>query len=289
MAHLAAHRPTGTADRVWLDGHATTPWSRAAWAMAIADLRGGVAAWRLWSLMARNDIRHRYRRSVLGPFWLTLSVTILIGALSILYGALLGIPLQSYLPFLTLGFLTWSFLSALVSDGCLSLIEGDSYLKQARLPKSMFVYRIVWRNVLVFAHNLIVFVVVAIWFEIPVTWWSLAGVAAFVVLCVNGVWIGLLLGMVSARFRDLPQIVAAGMQVLFFVTPILFKPELLGRRAFLLEYNPLLHFVAIVRQPLLGEVPRLDNWLVVLAVTVAGATATFLMFVRFRARITYWL
>lgn len=257
--------------------------------MAADDVRGGIAAWRLWSLMARNDIRQRYRRSVLGPLWLTMSLAILIGTLSVLYGALLGMPLRSYLPFLTLGYLTWTFVSSLVADGCRCLIEGESYLKQARLPKTMFVLRVVWRNVIVFAHNLLVFAVVALWFGIPFTWWSLTSLAAFVVLCVNGISVGLLLGMLSARFRDVPQIVAAAMQVLFFVTPILFKPELLGPRAGLLELNPLLHLVAILRAPLLGEAPGLDNWIVALGLTAAGAVAAFLMFVRFRARVTYWL
>src|SRR5262249_17858151 len=155
--------------------------------------------------------------------------------------------------------------------------------------KSTFALRMVWRNLLMTAHNAVVYLIVALIFDVVPSWWALTIPAALLVLSLNGVWMGLLLGMVAARFRDVPQIVGSLMQVIFFITPILFKGEALGKHQALVELNPFAHFLAILREPMLGEPPELVSWLVVLATTLAGSALTYLAFVRLRARIVYWI
>ncbi len=257
--------------------------------LALADLAEGLSRWRLWGLMGWQDIRTRYRRSMLGPFWLTLSMAILVGTLGFLYGALFRIAIADYLPFLTLGFITWGLLSGIATEGCSALILAETYIKQMKLPFSLHVYRMVWRNLIIFAHNLVVYVGVAVIFGI----WP--GAAALLVLpglaliVLNAVWVGLAFGMVCARFRDVPPIVASLMQVAFFLTPILWKPELLGNRIGLVHVNPFYHFVELIRAPLLGDVPAPATWGVALATTAVGWLLTYLLFRRFRSRISYWL
>ena len=102
-------------------------------------------------------------------------------------------------------------------------------------------------------------------------------------------WVGLLLGLVSARFRDVPQIVASVVQIAFFLTPIIWKPELLPERALLLDLNPFFHFVEVVRAPLLGQMPGLTSWLATLGVTLGGWLVTLAMYRRFHWRIPYWV
>ena len=258
-------------------------------ALALADLAEGFARWRLWGLMGWQDIRQRYRRSVLGPFWLTLSMAVLVGALGVLYGKLFGIAIDDYLPFLTLGFIAWGLIAAVVNEGCVALTAAEPFIKQMRLPFSLHLYRMTWRNLIIFGHNILIFVVVAVLFSIWPGWVGLLALPGLALICLNGVWAGLLLGLVSARFRDVPQIVASVVQVAFFLTPIIWKPELLPDRALVLDLNPFFHFVELVRAPLLGQAPGLASWLAVLGITLGGWLVTLAMYRRYRWRIAYWL
>jgi lipopolysaccharide transport system permease protein len=273
-----------------LDGHAAHGWSANSWRLAWRDIRDGLSEWRLWTSLAWGDVRQRYRRSIIGPFWITLSMAVLVGAQGLLYGLLLHVPLHDYLPFLTLGFLIWGLISGMITDAGLCFASAAPYLKHSRLPKSLFVFRMVWRNLLMVAHNAVVYVAVAVIFGIrPDPWAVLTLPFAVAAIAVNGAWIGLLVGMVSARFRDVPQIIGNFLQVAFFITPILFKPEMLGQYRYLVDLNPLTHFIAIARAPLLGGEAPLISWLAVAGVSIVGCAATMVAFVRLRARIVYWI
>jgi ABC-2 type transport system permease protein/lipopolysaccharide transport system permease protein len=110
---------------------------------------------------------------------------------------------------------------------------------------------------------------------------------ALVVL--NAVFAALTLGVLSARFRDIPQIVASVVQLLFFLTPIMWKAEMLGPRASFVIYNPFYHMVEIVRAPLLGQWPTTMSVTTALVLTLANAALAVVLFARFRARIAYWV
>jgi ABC-2 type transport system permease protein/lipopolysaccharide transport system permease protein len=94
--------------------------------------------------------------------------------------------------------------------------------------------------------------------------------------------------MVSARFRDIPQAITSSMQIVFFVTPILWKPELLSDRR-VVDFNPLFHLIEVARAPLLGHVPPLNSWLAVLLITSVNVVVSVAMFARYRSRISYWV
>lgn len=256
---------------------------------AVADITEGLAQWRLWGLLGWQDIRQRYRRSMLGPFWLTLSMGINIVALGILYGKLFHIETHDYLPFLTLGFLAWGLISGVITDGCAALTTAETFIKQVKLPFSLHVYRVVWRNFIIFFHNLVVYFSVAAWFQIWPGLALLLFLPGIIVIVLNATWVGLLFGMMCARFRDVPQIIASLLQVGFFLTPIIWKPELLGDRIQLAYINPFFHFVELIRAPLLGTIPGQLTWITVSAITVAGWLLTFAVFCWLRARIAYWV
>jgi ABC-2 type transport system permease protein len=159
------------------------------------------------------------------------------------------------------------------------------------------VYRLVWRQILFFAHNLIVYLVMFLFFPQPLGWSSLLAFPAFALLVLNGAWVALLLGIVTTRFRDLAPITQSVVQLLFFLTPIVWiygdllahaNPSTAGR-ARLVEFNPLLHFMEIIRAPMLGQPQHLRHWIVVLAITVVGWALTMEALRRYRARVSYWV
>lgn len=268
--------------RVWESSEPLT-------ASAVRDIVEAVGYWPLWGRMGWQDIELRYRRSVLGPLWLTLSMGVMIAAMGMLYSQLFRIDTAVYLPFITLGLLVWGLISSTVIEGCQTYIQGESLLRQVALPTMIFPFRVMWRSLIVFAHNVLVYVAVMVIFDLRPGWTALLALPGLLLLLLNGVWVAVLLGMLSARFRDIPQIIASIVQVLFFVTPIIWLPELMGERAWLAQFNPFYHFIEILRAPLLGQVPGALTWKMVLGTTVVGWLAAFLFHRRFHVRIAYWV
>ncbi len=256
---------------------------------ALDDILGGLARWHIWTLLGWHDIRQRYRRSVIGPFWLTISMGVMVGSLGLLYAQLFRIEVSGFLPFLAVGFIIWGLISGIMQDGCMAFISADGVIKQVKLPFSVHVYRLIWRNLLIFLHNVVIYVVVMAVFGLWPGWPVLLAVPGFAMLLINGVCISHLLGLICARYRDVPQIIMSFVQVSFFLTPIMWQPDLLPERTMLIDLNPFYHLIEVVRTPLLGGVPAMTSWIAVIMITAAVGAVSFLMFARFRARIAYWL
>jgi ABC-2 type transport system permease protein/lipopolysaccharide transport system permease protein len=258
-------------------------------AAAWADLLEGMSKFWMWSAMAMQDIRMRYRGSLLGPFWLTISMVIMVAAIGLIYARMFKMELEQYLPFLTIGLVIWSFVSTVVTEGCQTFLSAQSVITQVRMPFSVHAWRTVYRNIIVMAHNVVIIPLVMIIFGVPVGWQAIMILPALVLLAINGLWVSILLGMISARYRDVPPIVASFVGVLFFVTPIFWPPEAVGAWMDLLPLNPLFAAVDVVRAPLLGNAPMAYSWPVLLVFTVVGCLGTFALFTKFRSRIAYWI
>jgi len=257
--------------------------------LARADLAEGVSKFWMWSAMATQDIRMRYRGSLLGPFWLTISMVVMVAAMGLIYARLFNMEAEHYLPFLTIGLVVWGFVSTVITEGCQTFLSAQNVITQVRMPFSVHAWRNVYRNLLVMAHNVLIIPLVMIAFTVPVGWTAITIVPALVLLAINGFWVSIMLGMVSARYRDVPPIVASFVQVIFFVTPIFWPPEAVGPWKDILPLNPLFAAIDVVRAPLLGKEPMAYSWPVLLIVTIVGCAGTFAMFAKFRPRIAYWI
>jgi homopolymeric O-antigen transport system permease protein len=270
-----------------LPQHAVPSVSRAA--KAWRDIAGGMAKYWLWAAMALQDIKLRYRGSLLGPFWITLSTLIMIGSMGVIYPHLFHTDIRSYLPFLALGIVVWQFIQTMITDSCQTFLATQDVILQSPMPFSVHAYRMVARNFIIVAHNFVIVPIILVLLGVPTDWSALQIFPAFVLIGINGVWLGIFFGMASARFRDIPPILASVVQVLFFVTPIFWSPEVLGKWEQLFELNPIFAAIDVIRAPLLGKAPAATSWLVLVATTVIGSGLTFAFFARFRARIAYWI
>lgn len=258
---------------------------------ALADIVGGARVAHLWGRLGWQDILRGYRRSALGPFWITISMGLLVAVLGTLYGSLLNIEAAVYIPYMALGFIIWAFISSVITDGCSAFTNASAIITQASFPLSTHVYRVVWRNLIILFHNALIFVAVAFIFSIWPSWTGLLAVPGLLLACFNGVWVALLLGLVSARYRDIPPIITSITRIAFFVTPIIWMPTpaLVSKRAVMLQINPFYHSLELIRSPLLGQTPALDSWLVVVGLAFVGGTVTFLLLRHLRWRIAYWV
>jgi homopolymeric O-antigen transport system permease protein len=256
---------------------------------AILDLGAGLERWELWSALGWHDIRQRYRRSIVGPFWLTLSMGVMIAGLAFLYAGLFGQKIQSYLPYVAVGMIVFNLISTIATEGAAVFINAASLILQLRAPLSVHVYQMLWRNLLIFAHNIMIYVVMLPFVQVDVWWNLLLAPIGLILVLLMGVWVAITLGALSARFRDVPPIVGSLMQVAFFLTPIFWIPDALPNRAVFVHLNPFYYLVEIVRMPLLGKTPGLTIWLVVIGLNCIGALIALAFFSTYRRRIAYWV
>lgn len=256
---------------------------------ALQDLGAGWRRRQLWGTLGVHDVRQRYRRSTLGPFWITISMGVMVMALGILYGQIFNQELDEYLPYLAAGFVIWALISMMIQGGCQAFIASEGMIRQLNAPVSIYAYREIWSALIAFAHNIWVFWVVAWWYDLDLNWTMLWTIPALMVLLFNGLWIALLFGLLSARFRDVPLIVGSVLQVLFFLTPVIWRPEMLPDRALFLQLNPFYHMMELIRGPLLGQAPVLEHWLVLLLIALLGWSLTLWLYSAYRWRVAYWV
>lgn len=258
--------------------------------IAIADIVAGLRGYRLPALLGWYDVKLRYRRSTLGPFWLTISMAVMIGAMALVFGQIFGQPLADFLPFLCVGLIVWGFISAMLTEGCMSFISADYIIKELPLPLFSHILRVYFRNTLILLHNIIILPIVLLAFGkgLPLT--SFLSLVGFVLVSLNLLWMALLTSVLCTRYRDMPPIIANVVQIGFYLTPIIWPPHLLpGRASLIVDLNPLAHIVAVVRAPLLGEMPTMLNWTATVAFAIVGWAGTIVFYGYYKRRIAYWL
>lgn len=257
--------------------------------MALRDLRASVERIGLaWSL-ASHDVVARYRGSILGPFWITLSMGLMVAGIGLLNAKLLNVAVPDFIPFVALGIVFFGAISGTITEGCDTFTNAAGILSQTSLPMFTFVWRTVLRNLINLAHNMVIIVGVLVYYG----FWRKADVPSAMVglllLVANAAWASLLVGIFSARFRDVPQIVQSLMQFAIFFTPVFWLPERLGEHRWVLDFNPFYHLIEAVRAPLLGKTLEPHSYLVLALMAVGGWAVTFAIFTRTRRRIVHYL
>ncbi len=254
-----------------------------------ADLRAGLSSMRLLWMFALRDIRARYRRSTLGPFWITVSMMATVLGMSFVFSTLLNQSYADYMAYLAIGLPVWALYSSMVGEGSSALIYSSSDAKLSTLPLSGYIFRHHLRQLIFFAHNILPGLAIAILLGKATVSGFLLFLCGLALAFVSVGWIGFLAALISTRFRDVPQIAVNVMQVFFFLTPIIWPADALSHKPIILDANPFYYLVVIVREPLLGTVPALSVWLVAAAIGAIGWLATALVYQRLFNRLTKWL
>lgn len=259
--------------------------------IALSDIVSATRRYYLVGMLGWQDVRQRYRRSALGPFWLTISMGVMIGTIGVVFGQIFNSPMAEYLPFLAAGMILWGFISSVITEGCTGFIAAEGIIKQLPIPLFVHILRIIWRNLLILAHNIVIFPLVLLAVSKPLSWVAFISIPGLLLVIVNLTWIALILGVLCARYRDLPQIIGSILQILFYLTPIMWMPNLLPERTglYLLDSNPVYHLLQIIRSPLLGQLPTTTNWEVSLGLALIGWGMAVAVYGRYKRRIAYWL
>jgi ABC-type polysaccharide/polyol phosphate export permease len=258
--------------------------------MAVRDLsnsfrRIGLA----WSL-AWHDVGSRYRGSILGPFWITLSMGLMVLGIGFVYANLFHIAIQTFLPYVALGIVFFGVMTGTINEGCETFVQAAGMLSQTSLPLFTFVWRTVFRNLINLAHHLVIVVAVLVIFGAWRHANPLLAAAGVVLMLLNASWLSMLVAIISARFRDIPQIVMSIMQFAIFITPVFWPTDrFAGRSLRVLELNPFYHLLTAVRGPLLGQPVAAHSYVFLVLMAAAGWLFTFGLFARTRRRIVHYL
>ncbi|MCW8445042.1 ABC transporter permease [Fluoribacter gormanii] len=256
--------------------------------LAVVDLFDSIKKWKLWTYLGWNDIKIRYRGSVLGPFWITASMLVIIVAFSVVYSRLFHQSIAEYVPFFTTGYLVWVLISAALAESCNTFVEASLLINEIKLPYILYVFRLTWRHVIIFFHNALVYCAVALYFQVPLNWAIVYVIPGLLLIILNLISAGLILSILGTKYRDIPPIINSLIQVMFFITPISWNANLLPNSA-IIVFNPLNYFIDLIRMPLLGQVPGLVTWNTCISITIILSCISFTLFARFRRNIPFWI
>lgn len=258
---------------------------------AIQDVIDGAKNHEFWMTFGMNDIKAKYRRSKLGQWWITLSVAIFIFVIGTLYRGIFNANSGTYLAYLAIGYITWLFIQDSVNQGCMVIRGAKPFMMQKSWPISTFVYRLVYRELLILAHHAILLPPIFMWLKL---WPGFGGVFyAFLGLAltvITAFWVILLLTIISLRFPDIPPIINSLMRMAFFATPIIWLHRDLGKVGDLVMLlNPFGYFIKIVRDPLLGNGLPLSAWGGALTLSLITTCIALLALSLTKEKLSYWL
>lgn len=243
-----------------------------------------------WLLLGWYDIKQRYRRSVLGPLWLTLTTGILVAVLGVVWSTLFKTDLRDYMPFFAIGHVIWGFIVMQINDACTGFVQFEHIIKQTRLPMATYALRLLTRNITILGHNAIIILIVIGFVGNGWTWHSAYLLLSIPILCATLFGMTVIISIACTKYRDIQQIVQNLTTIAFFVTPIMWKPELLGdSRRWIAEINPITHLLHIIRQPILGLHTAPDSWIISTGVMLLTLFIAWVMMNKHGSKIAYWL
>ena len=265
-------------------------WSRQA-RLLVLDVALSLQQWQLWTHLGWQDLLRQYRRSFLGPAWIAINMAVFTAAFGWIGSQLFNQDVKTYVPYFCLGNVFFGFLSTMFNEGCRTYTEAAAFLKQTSYPKFSFVFRVLWRNLQMMAHQFPLIIAV-LWLGnyLPGALWHV-WLVGFVVTVISATPVVAILAAIATRFRDVPMVVGSILQIAFFVTPVMWQAsQLTSSRAHLITvFNPLAAWLELLRAPLLGTYPSSAAWLtagVSFSVCLVICVITYLVA---RRRITYWL
>ena len=255
----------------------------------IDDWRKSLRLAPLWANLAMEDLRDRYRRTALGLVWIIMSFALFVLVKVFVFGQLASVSTAQFGLFVTLGFGLWTYINSMVIDACTAYMHSRPWILGTSTPYPVFLLQVVYRNWLIFSMILLVMAAALFWKETPWTAVSLWAIPALLIYLLTSLWLAAILAPLCARYRDLFHATQTGMRLIFFATPILWMPTGSGRLMMLAQANPISHFVAIVRDPLMYNRLPYDSWVIVLAINVAGLVAGVVTYVATRHRVAHWV
>ena len=271
-----------------VESHMVADQRRVTWERCVADLAPFVTRHVTWRALAAGDIRSKYRRTMLGPWWITATNALTALIMGLVAGRFLGADMKTYLPNFMISMTIWNFISSSLSESCFTMINAGGMIKAVNMPILIHVMRMVHRNLIIFLHNIAVIPIIWLVYPWHIGVQSLLAPVGLLIVYVAVVSGSVVVSMICVRYRDVPPVMTSVLQLLFFVSPIIWVPENIKGGGLFVALNPVAYLLAITRDPIMGTSPHLLNWIGAI-LFVASATAVMAyVYTRYRSRIVYW-
>lgn len=256
---------------------------------AVEDLKQGMSRIPLVVSLVRGEFVNRYRGSVLGSLWITITTLMTVTGLAVLYSQLFGHALEEHFPYVCIGVVVWGILVTMITEGTEVFPSSAGVITQIPVPLSVFALRNVGRAIVNLSLRFLVLAGVLIYVDrLP----DLHGTTYALLGLISALWIGfwctLCIGVISTRYKDFQQLVSAGMTFAFFVTPVFWTVDRLGDLGFIVEYNPLYHMLHVIRGSLLDLPDVGSSWFWVAAMCVISSLVGFTVYGLYARRLRYW-
>ncbi len=258
---------------------------------ASGEIFGAFRAWPVWIYLSLNDIRTKYRRAALGPLWLVFGIGIALSGMALAWSVIFGVSWREYVPYMISGMLVWQLISGYILQSC-DMFTGEfsGLIKSLPAPPIIYALRFVMRGLWLFLHYLPFWVCVAV---ATGTWPTVESIPYFVLglfmTLVTALSVSVIVGMMAARFRDLSPAIGALMTPAMMVTPVMWKPEMLGEYGVYAKMNPLTHYVEVLRAPLLGHAPGGESLIAVGVMAAFFSLLAFILYRRYRYTLVLWV
>lgn len=244
----------------------------------------------MWFSLSWYDIKQRYRRSFIGPFWITFSTGVMVSGIGLMFSVIFKSPIEEFLPYFAVGQVVWLFIATQINESCSTFVEYQLVIKQMSVPLSVHILRKLWNNLILFGHNFLIIIIVLLIFDQKISWRILYAIPAFGLILFLLFLLSMTLGIICTRFRDITQIVTVFMQLIYFFTPIFWmKNKLPDEYSWISDLNPFYHMIEIVRAPLLGQAPAGMLWVYMLTYIAIAAIMALNLLRLCRHRVPYWL
>jgi ABC-type polysaccharide/polyol phosphate export permease len=259
----------------------------------VRDVIRSAGLWHIWVRLGVQDVKLKFRRSVVGPAWIFLNLAVLVVSIGFIYAHLLGQEAREFVPYLTLGLISWNYLTNSIIDGGNAFINSEGYIKQISLPIYVYIFRSFVSIGLTTLITFCAFVIVAIIYPVPIGWGTWFVIPGVLIMMTTSLLLITIFAHLNARFRDVAHTVAVGMQVLFYVTPVIFPANLLldrGNMRYVIELNPMYHLLEVVRRPLLtGQSAEWESYLAAGLIIFTLAALATAVIATYRRRIVFAL
>ena len=256
---------------------------------ALTDLAAGIKRLPMAFYFAWSDTKARYRRTMLGPFWLVLGTAVGVAGLGFVWSIILKTDRAVFIPSITVGLVVWQLISSCITDSTNVFVRSAGIIRNLKTPYLIFPIQMILRQLINFAHNFVVIVAVLLIYPPPLGYTQLLVVPGLLILLGNLLWISIVMGIIGARLRDLDLLVNAFMPMLFFVSPVIYRPENMAVRENLVWLNPFSYFITLIRDPIQGVVPAAFIYWVSAIGLVAGWALALALLSRGYKRLAFWV
>lgn len=259
---------------------------------AYRDICDGLRSHNIWITLVRRDFRLMFKRTKLGPIWIVINTFIRVFFIGLIFSSLTHKILSDYLFYLGSGYIAWHLISGLLKSSCDVFIKNAQYITNIKLPYSSHVIHNVSVNLVQYFYQFLIWAPCYLvgrpdgshLMNILLIFPGLA------VIAFNGFFFGLFIGVLSARYRDLKEFFSSFIQILFFVTPVIWVPEhMTFIQQLICDVNPLYPFLEMLRAFMQGLLPPLYCVELVILYTIINVFLGFITFSRFRSKIVFWV